>query len=87
MPLSNTFYNSRGVRGSVLWDKKLAPALWETLIKDEDLVEEVAVTPSESAAPTDSSESSDAPSAKPSTEIIDPFKTRTAEADTCGSLR
>jgi len=87
VPLSNTFYNSRGVRGSVLWDKKLAPALWETLIKDEDLVKEVAVTPSESASPTDSSESSDAPSAKPSTEIIDPFKTRTAEADTCGSLR
>ena len=90
VPLSNTFYNSRGVRGSVLWDKKLAPALWETLIKDEDLVKEVAVTPSESASPTKNSansKSSDTPSAKPSTEIIDPFKTRTAEADTCGSLR
>ena len=60
------------------------------LIKDEDLVKEVAVTPSESASPSENSansESSDTPSAKPSTEIIDPFKTRTAEVDTCGSLR
>jgi LCP family protein required for cell wall assembly len=84
VPLSNTFYNSNGVRGSVLWDKKLAPALWEKLIKDEDVVKEVEITPSKKAS---SSKSSDGASAKPSTEIIDPFKTRTAEADTCGSLR
>jgi LCP family protein required for cell wall assembly len=84
VPLSNTFYNSRGVRGSVLWDKKLAPELWETLIKDEDVVKEVEITPSKKAS---SSKSSDGASAKPSTEIIDPFKSRTAEADTCGSLR
>jgi len=87
VPLSNTFYNSRGVRGSVLWDKKLAPALWETLIKDEDVVTEVVTTPSKKASPSKSPASSDDTSTKPSTEIIDPFKTRTAEADTCGSLR
>ena len=81
VPLSNTFYNSNGVRGSVLWDKKLAPALWEKLIKDEDVVKEVVKNPSKSPA------SSASASAKPSTEIIDPFKTRTAEADACGSLR
>jgi anionic cell wall polymer biosynthesis LytR-Cps2A-Psr (LCP) family protein len=84
VPLSDTFYNSRGVRGSVLWDKKLAPALWETLIKDEDVVKEVEITPSKKAS---TSKSSEGASAKPSTEIIDPFKSRTAEADTCGSLR
>ena len=61
--------------------QKFAPALWEKLIKDEDVVKEVVKTPSKSPA------SSASASAKPSTEIIDPFKTRTAEADACGSLR
>ena len=90
VPLSDTFYNSNGVRGSVLWDKKLAPALWETLINDEDLVKELALTPTTSTSPSQSSESSKTSgkkNAKPTTKIVDPYKTRTAEVDTCGSLR
>lgn len=81
VPLSNTFYNSQGVRGSVLWDKKLAPVLWEKLIKDEDLVTEVNPEALKQAIPTEEA------SPKPKLEIIDPFKSRTADADTCGSLR
>jgi LCP family protein required for cell wall assembly len=71
VPLSNLSYNSNGVTSAVLWDPVLAPQLWTRLREDQAVVDEVTASPSPSSAKS------------PSVEIIDKFKTRTAEDNVC----
>jgi LCP family protein required for cell wall assembly len=71
VPLSNLSYNSNGVTSAVLWDPVLAPQLWTRLREDQAVVDEVTSSPSPSSTKS------------PSVEIIDKFKTRTAEDNVC----
>jgi len=71
VPLSNLNYYSNGVTSAVLWDPVLAPQLWTRLREDQAVVDEVVASP-----PPSSTKS-------PSVEIIDKFKTRTAEDNVC----
>ena len=71
VPLSNLNYYSNGVTSSVLWDPVLAPQLWTRLREDQAVVDEVVASPSPSSTKS------------PSVEIIDKFKTRTAEDNVC----
>jgi LCP family protein required for cell wall assembly len=71
VPLSNLSYNSNGVTSAVLWDPVLAPQLWTRLREDQAVVDEVVASPSPSSTKS------------PSVEIIDKFKTRTAEDNVC----
>lgn len=71
VPLSDLNYYSNGVTASVLWDPVLAPELWQRLKEDKAVVDEVSVMPSPST------------NESPKTEIIDKFKTRTAEDNIC----
>jgi LCP family protein required for cell wall assembly len=71
VPLSNLNYYSNGVTSAVLWDPVLAPQLWTRLREDQAVVDEVAASPSPSSTKS------------PSVEIIDKFKTRTAEDNVC----
>jgi LCP family protein required for cell wall assembly len=71
VPLSNLNYYSNGVTSAVLWDPVLAPQLWTRLREDQAVVDEVVASPSPSSTKS------------PSVEIIDKFKTRTAEDNIC----
>lgn len=71
VPLSNLNYYSNGVTSAVLWDPVLAPQLWTRLREDQAVVDEVVASPSPSSTKS------------PSVEIIDIFKTRTAEDNVC----
>ena len=71
VPLSNLNYYSNGVTSAVLWDPVLAPQLWTRLREDQAVVDEVVASPSPSSTKS------------PSVEIIDKFKTRTAEDNVC----
>jgi LCP family protein required for cell wall assembly len=71
VPLSNLNYYSNGVTSAVLWDPVLAPQLWSRLREDQAVVDEVVASPSPSSTKS------------PSVEIIDKFKTRTAEDNVC----
>jgi hypothetical protein len=55
----------------VLWDPVLAPELWQRLREDRAVVDEVMPSPSPSST------------AAPKVEIIDKFKTRSAEDNIC----
>ena len=71
VPLSNLNYYSNGVTSAVLWDPVLAPQLWTRLREDQAVVDEVVASPSPLSTKS------------PSVEIIDKFKTRTAEDNVC----
>jgi len=71
VPLSDLNCYSNGVTASVLWDPVLAPELWQRLREDRAVVDEVMPSPSPSST------------AAPKVEIIDKFKTRTAEDNIC----
>jgi LCP family protein required for cell wall assembly len=71
VPLSNLNYDSNGVTSAVLWDPVLAPQLWTRLRDDQAVVDEVVASPSPSSTKSSS------------VEIIDKFKTRTAEDNIC----
>jgi LCP family protein required for cell wall assembly len=71
VPLSNLNYYSNGVTSAVLWDPVLAPQLWTRLREDQAVVDEIVASPSPSSTKS------------PSVEIIDKFKTRTAEDNIC----
>ena len=71
VPLSNLNYYSNGVTSAVLWDPVLAPQLWTRLREDQAVVDEVVASPSPSSTKS------------PSVEIVDKFKTRTAEDNIC----
>ena len=70
-PLSDLNYYSNGVTSAVLWDPVLAPQLWTRLREDQAVVDEVVASPSPSSTKA------------PSIEVIDKFKTRTAEDNVC----
>jgi LCP family protein required for cell wall assembly len=71
VPLSDLNYYSNGVTSAVLWDPVLAPQLWTRLREDQAVVDEVVTSPSPSSTKS------------PSVEIVDKFKTRTAEDNIC----
>jgi LCP family protein required for cell wall assembly len=71
VPLSDLNYYSNGVTSAVLWDPVLAPQLWTRLREDQAVVDEVVASPSPSSTKS------------PSVEIVDKFKTRTAEDNVC----
>ena len=71
VPLSDLNYYSNGVTSAVLWDPVLAPQLWTRLREDQAVVDEVVASPSPSSTKS------------PSIEVIDKFKTRTAEDNIC----
>jgi LCP family protein required for cell wall assembly len=71
VPLSDLNYYSNGVTSAVLWDPVLAPQLWTRLREDQAVVNEVVASPSPSSTKS------------PSVEIVDKFKTRTAEDNIC----
>ena len=71
VPLSDLSYYSNGVTSAVLWDPVLAPQLWTRLREDQAVVDEVVASPSPSSTKS------------PSVEIVDKFKTRTAEDNIC----
>jgi LCP family protein required for cell wall assembly len=71
VPLSDLNYYSNGVTASVLWDPVLAPELWDRLREDQAVVDEVTASPSPSSTKA----------AK--VEIVDKFKTRTADDNIC----
>jgi LCP family protein required for cell wall assembly len=71
VPLSDLNYYSNGVTAAVLWDPVLAPQLWTRLREDQAVVDEVVASPSPSSTKA------------PSIEVIDKFKTRTAEDNVC----
>ena len=71
VPLSDLNYYSNGVTSAVLWDPVLAPQLWTRLREDQAVVDEIVASPSPSSTKS------------PSVEIVDKFKTRTAEDNIC----
>ena len=71
VPLSNLNYYANGVTASVLWDPILAPELWNRLREDRAVVDEVVASASPSSTKP------------PKIEIVDKFKTRTAEDNIC----
>ena len=71
VPLSDLNYYANGVTASVLWDPVLAPELWNRLREDRAVVDEVL--PFASPSPTKAAK----------VEVIDQFKTRTAEDKIC----
>ncbi|MEK6648814.1 MAG: LCP family protein [Actinomycetota bacterium] len=75
VPLSNTNYFVPNLGSTVKWDSVLAGELWQRLVNDQPIIDEV--TPSPSASSTTSA----APM------IIDKFKTRTADENPCGALK
>lgn len=89
VPLSDENYYAKGVTAAVLWDKKLAPALWEKLRNDEEIFVEPAPKPT--STDKDGAELPDKKKVKsgaePTPTPTDLFKSRTAEVDSCGALR
>ena len=75
VPLGNANGFEPGIGSVVTWDSVLAPELFQRLRDDLPIVDEV--TPSPSASSTE----------KPTTTVIDKFKTRTAEENPCGELK
>jgi LCP family protein required for cell wall assembly len=71
VPLSDLNYYSNGVTAAVFWDPVLEPQLWTRLREDQAVVDEVVASPSPSSTKA------------PSIEVIDKFKTRTAEDNVC----
>ena len=89
VPLSNENYWAKGVTASVLWDKELAPLLWEKLRNDQEVFIEPAPKPT--TTDKDATELPDKKSknvkASPTPTPTDLFKSRTADVDSCGALR
>lgn len=75
IPLDNTNARAAGVGSVVTWDRELALDLFNRLREDLPLVDEVAPSPSASA------------STSGQVKIVDKFKTRTADENSCGVLK
>lgn len=73
IPLSNANGRAEGLGSVVIWDSVLAPDLFNRLLNDQPIIDEVKATPSASALPT--------------TTIVDKFKTGTAADNTCPSAK
>ena len=75
IPLGNSNASYPGLGSVVTWDPVLAPDLFNRLIHDLPLIDEVTPSPSASA------------SSSPTATAIDKFKTRTAAENPCGALK
>ena len=73
IPLSTANGRAEGVGSVVIWDSVLAPDLFNRLLNDQPIIDEVKATPSASASPT--------------TTIVDKFKTQTASDNACLSAK
>jgi LCP family protein required for cell wall assembly len=73
VPLSNANGRAAGVGSVVIWDSVLAPDLFNRLLNDQPIIDEVKATPSASASPT--------------TMIVDKFKTQTASENACSTAK
>jgi hypothetical protein len=73
VPLSNANGRAAGVGSVVIWDSVLAPDLFNRLLNDQPIIDEVKATPSASASPT--------------TTIVDKFKTQTASENACSTAK
>ena len=73
VPLSTANGRAAGVGSVVIWDSVLAPDLFNRLLNDQPIIDEVKATPSASASPT--------------TTIVDKFKTQTASDNACLSAK
>lgn len=75
IPLSNANGRADGLGSVVIWDNVLAPELFNRLLNDQPIIDEVKATPSASSSA----------GASPSTTIVDKFKTETASGNNCQS--
>ncbi|CAB4829625.1 MAG: LytR family transcriptional regulator [Actinobacteria bacterium] len=75
IPLGNANARVPGLGSVVIWDKVLAPDLFNRLREDLALVDELTPSPSASS------------SASATPTIVDKFKTRTADENPCGALK
>ncbi|PHX67143.1 MAG: transcriptional regulator [Actinobacteria bacterium] len=75
IPLDNTNARAAGVGSVVTWDRELALDLFNRLREDLPLVDEVTPSPSASASTSGQAR------------IVDKFKTRTADENSCGVLK
>ena len=75
IPLGNANARVPGLGSVVIWDKVLAPDLFNRLREDLPLVDELTPSPSASS------------SASATPTIVDKFKTRTADENPCGALK
>ena len=73
IPLATANGRAAGVGSVVIWDSVLAPDLFNRLLNDQPIIDEVKATPSASASPT--------------TTIVDKFKTQTASDNACLSAK
>lgn len=73
VPLSNPNGRAAGVGSVVIWDDVLSADLFNRLLNDQPIIDEVKATPSASASPT--------------TTIVDKFKTETASNNACASAK
>ena len=77
VPLSNANGRTDGLGSVVIWDSVLAPDLFNRLLNDQPITDEVKATPSASASV----------SASPTTTTVDKFKTQTASDNACASTK
>ena len=77
VPLSTANGRAEGLGSVVVWDDLLAPELFTRLLNDESIIDVVTTTPSPSAST----------SAKPTSEIIDKFGTKSASDASCLSAK
>jgi LCP family protein required for cell wall assembly len=77
IPLSNANGRTDGLGSVVIWDSVLAPELFNRLLNDQPIIDEVKATPSASSSA----------GASPSTTIVDKFKTETASSNNCPSAK
>jgi len=77
VPLSDANGRAEGLGSVVIWDSVLAPDLFNRLLLDQPIVDEVTATPSASASA----------SSAPTTTIVDKFKTNTAADGSCPSQK
>jgi LCP family protein required for cell wall assembly len=77
IPLSNSNGRAAGLGSVVIWDSVLAPELFNRLLNDQPIIDEVKATPSASSSA----------GASPSTTIVDKFKTETASGNNCSSAK
>ncbi|CAB4340736.1 unannotated protein [freshwater metagenome] len=75
VPLSSTNYSVEGLGSTVVWDPILSAELFQRLINDQAVIDEVTPSPSASS------------SVKAAPVIVDKFKTRTALENPCGALK
>lgn len=77
IPLSNANGRAEGLGSVVIWDSVLAPELFQRLLNDQPIIDEVKATPSASSSA----------SASPTATIVDKFKTSAASDDACPSAK